>query len=38
MEVYHGNRSQSPLATLNRKHFECIEGLILVDGEEKTKS
>jgi len=22
-----------PLATLNRKHFECIEGLILVDGE-----
>ncbi|MCL2709892.1 MAG: type II toxin-antitoxin system VapC family toxin [Planctomycetaceae bacterium] len=23
-----------PLATLNRKHFERIEGLILVDGEE----
>ena len=23
-----------PLATLNRKHFECIEGLILVDDTE----
>jgi len=29
---------QIPLATLNRKHFERIEGLMLVDGERKIES